>query len=75
MRLVHLRTFTGDPATPGEPVYVAPDNVGMVANAMLEPPASEVWLKVGTPMLLVDGSPERVAAMVDAALTDGRPAR
>lgn len=68
MKLVQLRIYSGDPETPGEAVYVAPDNVGMVENGMADPPASQVWLKVGVPMLLVEGSPQRVAAMVDAAL-------
>ena len=66
MRLVQLRTFTGVPGE-GEPVFVAPDNVGMVAPAMSDPPVTEVWLKVGTPMLMVEGSAEDVAARISAA--------
>lgn len=64
MKLVQLRIFSGDPETPGEAVYVHPDNVGMIEVGMADPPASQVWLKVGTPMLLVDGSPETIAALV-----------
>ena len=64
MKLVQLRIYSGDPDTPGEAVYVAPDNVGMIENGMADPPASQVWLKVGVPMLLVEGSPETVAALV-----------
>ena len=66
MRLVPLRTFVGIPGE-GDPVFVAPDNVGVVLPSMPDPPSCEVWLKAGPPMLLVDGSAERVAAMVDAA--------
>ncbi|MBN4095639.1 hypothetical protein [Methylobacterium sp. OT2] len=64
MKLVQLRIYSGDPETPGEAVYVAPDNVGMVESSMADPPASQVWLKVGVPMLLVEGSPETVAALI-----------
>jgi hypothetical protein len=64
MKLVQLRIFSGDPETPGEAVYVHPDNVGMVEVGMADPPASQVWLKVGVPMLLVEGSPETVAALI-----------
>lgn len=63
MRLVQLRTFTGIPGE-GDLVFVAPDNVGMVAPAMVDPPICEVWLKVGTPMLMVEGSAEAVAALI-----------
>lgn len=71
MKLVQLRIYSGDPETPGEAVYVAPDNVGMVEVGMADPPAAQVWLKVGVPMLLVEGSARSVAAMVDAALARG----
>ncbi|MGN8092816.1 hypothetical protein [Methylobacterium sp. 22177] len=64
MKLVQLRIFSGDPETPGEAIYVHPDNVGMIEVGMADPPASQVWLRVGTPMLLVDGSPETVAALI-----------
>lgn len=64
MKLVQLRIYSGDPETPGEAVYVAPENVGMVEVGMADPPAAQVWLKVGTPMLLVEGSPETVAALI-----------
>jgi hypothetical protein len=64
MKLVQLRIFSGDPETPGEAVYVHPDNVGMIEVGMADPPASQVWLKVGTPMLLVEGAPETVAALI-----------
>lgn len=66
MKLVQLRIFSGDSDMPGETVYVAPDNVGMIEVGMADPPASQVWLKVGTPMLLVEGSPETVTARVNA---------
>ncbi|SFV11695.1 MULTISPECIES: hypothetical protein [unclassified Methylobacterium] len=74
MRLVELRTFTGDPSAEGEPVFVAPDNVGMVAVAMADPPAAEVWLKVGTPMLLVDGSARAVSELLAEGKVDRLPA-
>lgn len=74
MRLVELRTFTGDPAVEGEPVFVAPDNVGMVAVAMADPPAAEVWLKVGTPMLLVEGSAQAVSELLAEGKVDRLPA-
>lgn len=75
MRLVELRTFTGDPAVEGEPVFVAPDNVGMVAVAMADPPAAEVWLKVGTPMLLVDGSAQAISELLAEGKVDRLPPR
>ncbi|MET3483123.1 hypothetical protein [Methylobacterium sp. 1973] len=65
MKLVQLRIYSGDPETPGEAVYIAPDNVGMVEVGMADPPAAQVWLKVGTPMLLVEGSAETVTARVN----------
>lgn len=73
MKLVQLPIFSGDPDTPGEAVYVHPDNVGMVEVGMADPPASQVWLKVGVPMLLVEGSPQRVAAIVDAGAMGRSP--
>lgn len=73
MRLVELRTFTADPAVKGDPVFVAPDNVGMIAVAMADPPAAEVWLKVGAPMLVVDGSAEAVSALLAEGKVDRLP--